>query len=59
MKKARRTKCLMPKCDKEVFDSKTKFCGEHKRKVNDSKKWLAGGAVSVIGLMVASVVKKD
>lgn len=44
MKKMKDKTCIIPKCDKEIYDDKSRFCGEHKRikKSLDKKVELAG-----------------
>lgn len=39
--------CIVPKCKKEVHESKALFCGEHERDYKDKRKKFGQGALGI------------
>ncbi|MBP2623089.1 hypothetical protein [Streptococcus oricebi] len=53
MKNLEIKKCKWPKCQKEVYDEKMLFCGEHEK---IGKSWLKKGVKSVVGVVGAGIL---
>lgn len=59
MKELKQKICKMPGCNKEVFDLKLLFCGEHQRAVEESIKKTGVGLVAVGVAVLKFIVKSD
>jgi len=57
MKRSKQKICKMPGCNKEVYDSKLLFCGEHQRAFREFKK--NAGAVAGVGVAVVTFIAKS
>ena len=58
MKESKQKICKMPRCNKEAYDSKSLFCGEHQREFNEFKqnaKNVAGG----VGMLALAFIAKS
>ena len=55
MKKSKQKICKMPGCNKEVFDSKSLFCGYHKKAGKELGKKAGAAAGGVAGLGMVAV----
>lgn len=58
MKKLKQQICKMPGCNKEVYDSKSLFCGEHQRGFNEfiqNSKVVIGG----VGALALAFISKN
>lgn len=63
LKKLKVETCIFPKCNKEVYDDKSVFCGHHKRVAEDIKKkagtGLLAAGTSMLVVKIKDVIKKS
>ncbi|WP_434799310.1 hypothetical protein [Terrisporobacter vanillatitrophus] len=57
MKESKQKICKIPGCNKEVYDSKLLFCGEHERAFQEFKK--IAGAVGGVGMAALAFIAKS
>lgn len=54
MKESKQKLCKLPKCQKEIYDGKSLFCGEHERIFRDLRK---KAAISTTAITLAAIAK--
>jgi hypothetical protein len=58
MKEEKVKTCKYFRCNKEVYSSKAKFCGEHERFYREHRNKIGGALLTFGGIALSALVKK-